>query len=432
MSKDLKSYASQLKIFASSRVASDTFVLYVSSMVASGVGFLSSVLVARQLGPVDFALISGFNAVVITLAGFTDFGLGTGLIRFASLHKNGKKSAAYYKAVFIAELIIGALLLFFGMLFSTKLGGLAGTGLPINVIQIAVLAGAITSVTAYVGAALAAHKKFKINAVISISISTAKLLYILALLYTGNVSVTKILIGYLGLSMLNAILGFTLAPKDYTADVPTDELIKASKDIMRFSGWLTLTFFITSITGKLDFFYLYRIKGPAAAGVYAAAQQLAIIYSMLVGAISTVATPYISEKVAYRDKITFLKKSLPIAMAISLVFIASTVVVPFAVMLIFGDKYTDAIIPLQILIVHLAINVFMIPISLLFIPMGKVKVGTFITALQLGIALIGYPRLISMYGAPGAATTVLLTTIFGLVAYSFVLGVFLTKEKARL
>jgi len=422
-------YIGKFRIFATSRVASDTAILYVSGMIASGVGFISSVLVARHLGPADFAIIAGYNAIVVMLAGFTDFGLGTGLIRFASKHKNSKKANAYYSVVFKAELIIGALLLLFGLLFSGVINKVVGQALPLSTIRIAVIGGAITSVTAYVSAALAAHKKFKTNAAISITISVVKLVFVGLLLVTGALSVQSILLVYLGLSVLNAFLGFLLTPKDYMAKVDRADSIHATRELVKFSGWLTLTFFITSITGKLDFLYLYRIQGASAAGVYAAAQQLSIVYSMLVGSISTVATPYVSERIAYRDKIAFLKKSLPLAVLVACLFLVTILFVPLIINAVFGAKYAAAMQPLQILIIHLAINVLMIPISLLFIPMGKVRVGTFITLLQLAIALVCYPILITAFGAVGAAATVLITTTFGFVLYSLILAYLLQKER---
>lgn len=428
----LNKYFGHAKNIAKKPATGDTAVLYVSSLLSSGVGFISSVLVARQLGPTEFAIVAGYNAIVMTLAGFTDFGLGTGLIRYTSPHlnKSSKKQAIpYFRFVFIVELIIGSLLLSLGLLFASFIPGLVGQSMSTETVRIAVIAASVTSAAAYVGAAMSAHKKFKLNAIISITISVLKLSVIFLLWKLEVLSVTNVLLTYVALSFLAALVGFLAVPKDYLHPVAKQKLLKAGKDIFTFSGWLTLSFFITSIMGKLDFFYLYRLKGPSDAGVYAAAQQLSMVFSILVGAIGTVLTPYISERVQYSEKIKFLKKTVPLSMVGATLFSLSLVFVPFLVETIFGQKYTDAIQPLMLLILSLAVNVLLIPITLMYIPLGKVQYGTAVAVMQLIVAFLLYPVMIDKFGANGAALTVLMVSLLALLVYPVILFMLLRKEK---
>lgn len=428
----LRKYLSRAVNLIKKPATGDAAFLYMSSLLSSGVGFVSSVLVARQLGPTEFAIVAGYNAIVMTLAGFTDFGLGTGLIRFTTPHlkkPSSKEAIPYFRFVFIVELVIGSLLLSLGLLFASFIPGLVGQSMSVETVRIAVIAASVTSAAAYVGAAMAAHKKFKLNAAISISISILKLAVIFLLWKLDMISVANVLLVYVVLSFLAAIVGFLAVPKDYLHPVAKDKLLRAGKNIFTFSGWLTLSFFITSVMGRLDFFYLYRLKGPSDAGVYAAAQQLSMVFSILVGAIGTVITPYISEKVTYKEKIRFLKKTVPLALMGAALFVFSLVFVPFLVEAVFGQKYTDAVQPLMILILSLAVNVLLIPITLMFIPLGKVQYGTLVAILQLATAFLLYPVMIGRYGANGAALTVLITALAALCIYPLVLFVLLRKEK---
>lgn len=90
----VKTLAIASKLYWSeSRVIQDSSILYFSNLVTASVSFLSSIIVARVLGPSSFAIIAAYNAIALTLIGFTDFGLGTGLVKHATpLLKRDKKS----------------------------------------------------------------------------------------------------------------------------------------------------------------------------------------------------------------------------------------------------------------------------------------------------------------------------------------------------
>lgn len=427
----VKTLAIASKLYWSeSRVIQDSSILYFSNLVTASVSFLSSIIVARVLGPSSFAIIAAYNAIALTLIGFTDFGLGTGLVKHATplLKRDKKKAVAYLKAVFYAEIIIGIFLLIAGMLLAPLLPKLLGQGdISINVVRLAVLSASIASGAAFVGAALATYKRFKLNALTSILFGALKLTSTIILWKANLLSIQSILILYVFLSVFNAIVGFSLVPKDYLQKVPRQKVKKAAKNIFHFSIWLTLSFFVTSIMGKLDFFFIFRIKGSESAGIYAASQQLGQVYALLLGAIATVLTSHVSEKINYEDMIVFLKKSLKTAAVGSIGFLISIVVAPVVINLFFGQKYILAVRPLQFLIVHFALNLVLLPFSLLFIPLGKVKIGTLITAIQFLLSIILYPIFIRRFGISGAAITVICATLVGVIVYPVFLQNYLRK-----
>lgn len=427
----VKTLAIASKLYWSeSRVIQDSSILYFSNLVTAGVSFLSSIIVARILGPSSFAIIAAYNAIALTLIGFTDFGLGTGLVKHATplLKRDKKKAVAYLKAVFYVEIIIGLFLLIAGMLLAPLLPKLLGQGdISINVVRLAVLSASIASGAAFVGAALATYKKFKLNALTSILFGALKLTSTVILWKANLLSIQSILILYVFLSIFNAVVGFSVVPKDYLHKVPRQKVKKAAKNIFHFSIWLTLSFFVTSIMGKLDFFFIFRIKGAESAGVYAASQQLGQVYALLLGAIATVLTSHVSEKIDYEDMMVFLRKSLKTAAIGSMGFLASIAVAPIVINIFFGQKYALAVRPLQFLIIHFALNLLLLPFSLLFIPLGKVKIGTLITAVQFILSLILYPIFIRRFGISGAAITVICATLVGVVVYPVFLQNYLKK-----
>lgn len=435
MQNKFKNFAITARLFwSNTTILQDSSTLYISNLVTAGVSFISSIIIARILGPSSYAIIAGYNAIVITLVGFTDFGLGTGLIKHTAPYlKKGadrSKAVAYLKSVFYIELLIGLILLVAGLILAPFIPKLLDqNGISTTVVRLAVVSASIASTTAYVSAVLAAYKKFKLNAIISILFGVLKLITTVILWQAGALTIPAIIGLYVFLSIFNAIVGFAVIPKDYLKPAPKGKLATASKHIFHFSIWLTMSFFMNSIIGKLDFFYLLRIKGAETAGVYAAAQQMSQVYTLLLGAIGTVLTTHVSEKVDYDSKIKFLKKSLPIMGLAALGFVVSGLLAPFIINLFFGAQYSQAAQPLQILIVHLALNLILLPISLLFIPLGKVKVGTFITGAQFVLSLILYPFLITKFGINGAALTIVFSTLTGVVIYPIALMYYMNKQK---
>jgi O-antigen/teichoic acid export membrane protein len=421
------------RIVLRNRVAHDTAALYFSHLLAAAMGFAVALIVARKLGPAEFGLISAYLAIVEICIGFTDFGLGTGLIKFTTPLVGGDRGAAapFFRAALYAEVAAGVLVLVIGLSLSGLLVRFVGHDLPHGVVRLAVIAAAITSTGAYVGASLAAHKQFKRSAAISFGASFARLLVVLVLLAVGAVSLYNVLYAFAAAAFAAAAVGFALTPRDYAQPVVPGAVRSAAVALFKFSGWLSLTFVITSVMARLDFFYLYRLRGSEEAGVYAAAIQLSLAFTILIGSLTTVLTPYVSERTTYAAKIALLKRLMPVVAGLGGLLVLSMLAMPFVVEVLFGDKYSDAVAPLRVLMVHLAINVVVIPISLTYVPLGRVWVGTLNSALQLVIAFVLYPILIRADGSVGAALTVLINTIIGAVIYVVVLRHLLLREKVR-
>lgn len=409
----------------------DTGALYVSQMLAAALGFAVALIVARELGPREFAVITAYVLLIDVLAGFTDFGLGTGLIKFTSplLRSDRRAAFPYFRAALYAEIAAGILVLVLGLSFSGLLSRLIGSDLPDDAVVLAIVAAAVTSTGAYVSAAQSAHKMFMRNAILTGSVSVVRFAAVLALLLTSSLSLYSVLYAYATVSVIGAAAGFLVTPRDYLEPAVPGAVRRAAGEIFRFSGWLTLTFFLTSVMGRLDFFYLYRLRGADAAGVYAAAVQLSLGVTILIGAITTVLTPHASERVTYASKIDFLKRSMPVVGAVGLLLVASSLTFPFVIDVLFGEQYAAAADPLAVLVVHLALNVVLIPVTLLFIPYGRVRVGTFISVLQLGLALWLLPILIDRHGPVGASLMVLINTALACVIYAVILRRYLLRER---
>jgi len=82
----IKNYYLKIKKLFFSKTARYSGIVFVGNIVAAGLGFLSMVIVSRVLGPYNFGILSIVMAVIAVINGLTDFGIGTGVVRFSSLY----------------------------------------------------------------------------------------------------------------------------------------------------------------------------------------------------------------------------------------------------------------------------------------------------------------------------------------------------------
>lgn len=407
-------------------------MLYLGNLLAAGIGFAASLIVARRLGPSSYALIVAYNSIIVTLVGITDLGLGVGLIRYTAplLGSDPDKAKPYFKVVFWAEVISGLIVLILGLATQHRIAGLTNTAAHVDVIRLAIISAALSSGGAFVGISLLAHKRMLMNSILVTTMSVLRLLSILLLAKLGALSTANILLCYVSVTIFNFFIGFLIIPRNYWGKLSKAEVGRVSKSLFKLSGWLTLSSILVAISSRLDFFYLIKIRGGTEAGVYAAALQLSMAFTLLVNSLSSGLTPYVSERTTHESRIKFLKKALA-ATSMGAVVVAGIIIfAPPIINLLFGPKYIGATPAFRVLGLHFMANLILVPISLLFIPLDKVKYGTLVSAVQLIGALILYPILIHRFGATGAALTVLGTTLFGLLFYSSTL-ILLLKQSSR-
>jgi O-antigen/teichoic acid export membrane protein len=106
-----------------SRVAKDSAIVLTGNVLSAGIGFVATVLITRALGLAQFGLFSVAVTVMVVASQFSDFGVSTGLVRFASLYLQQDKSKAdlMFKVSLKIRLIIAAIVFLIGFLVSGAL-----------------------------------------------------------------------------------------------------------------------------------------------------------------------------------------------------------------------------------------------------------------------------------------------------------------------
>ncbi|GAG62717.1 unnamed protein product [marine sediment metagenome] len=79
---------SEIIQLSKSRIAKDSAIVLTGNTLSAGLAFITTILITRTLGPAEFGLFALALAVIGIASQFSDFGIGTGMVRFAALFLN--------------------------------------------------------------------------------------------------------------------------------------------------------------------------------------------------------------------------------------------------------------------------------------------------------------------------------------------------------
>lgn len=404
-----------------SAVFRDSAILLLGNGISAALGFLAAVIISRTLGPSDFGIISTAVAVTVVLTGLTDLGIGTGLVRFAArdIEANPARASALFIATLKLELALGALILIAAGSLARPLAMLlGGSESLVSPLMWAFLAGFGLSVSAYNSAVLQTYLKFKRLAILMVIYSAAKFLGLLFLLAIARLTVGSVLILYAVLAVANLGLGFLLIPRDSIGAWNAPGQREALTELFSLSKWVMLSFFATSIAGRLDIFMLSHFRDAAEVGHYAAAFQLASVFPLIIGAISTSLLPRVSRLADAEHMSAFVRRTLGLSVLIVVALLPLLLVSSELVTALFGPRYAASISSFQILFLAFLLAIVVNPISLVLYTLDRAWVITIVNYVQVLFAFLLDLILVPAYGSTGAATTFLLT---GLLAF-FAIG----------
>lgn len=184
-------------------------------------------------------------------------------------------------------------------------------------------------------------------------------------------------------------------------------------DLFHFSKWITLATLSTMLIARVDVFLLQVLSTPVQVGLYSSATQLAMIFPIITGSITTSLLPkfsVVTDKDVLRKFILNTIKFIPYLL---LLLLALLLVSGYVVEFLFGSKYLGSVNILRLLIIGFVMGVFVNQISLIAFSLNKVRFLTTVIYIELFINVILDYLLIPTYGAMGAAISNLTIKLFG-------------------
>lgn len=417
-----------------SKTFQSTGVVFAGNLIASGFSLITILIFTRTLGPEIFGIISLISSVALLLISLTDFGIAVGLSKFVTpiTDKTSPKVVSFFRIVFWIEVIIGLMLILFGLFFLDPLSDwLGGSHIKEPLVLGFIIAG-VLSLNAYVPSILQALQRFWTITLLNVLSNFIKLLIVLILLFTGYLSLWNILYTNLFTAITILLIGFLIIPKLFISRINWKEDINSVGILFSFTKWLAVSYALNAAAARLDVLMLSHFRNTVEVGYYALAFQLSSIFPLLLGAIATVLIPKVSTLQTNEQLGKYIKKSIIGSLFIIPLILIGIIAGPSLISILFGQRFIGSTPILQILLLNYTLILIINPISFVMYALNKQKILTLMNALTLVTLFVLQIYLIPRLGGIGAALALLFNTSFAMIIMVYLLVNFSKQGKIKI
>lgn len=400
----------------SGRTARDVVIVFTGNALRSVLGFLSNLIAIRLLGPSGFGTLASAHAVMTLSAQAVDFGLSTSSVRYGSkyLETEPGRTALIFKMSLTIKVFLGlpvlALLVLLSPAVAESVFGEPGLAGPLGVAFVGSFFFLLVSLPRSI---LQTHRAFgRYLAVLGLQ-GAVQLCLVAVLALAGTMNPTLYITAFAAAPCAAFIAGLALSPRAFLS--ARGDAAGVIRELLGFGKWVMISTFATMFIMRLDILMLTSMSGADEVGKYAGANQLAYLFPLITGAVTTALLPRatgITDPGELRNYVkgTFRVTPLVLLVALPLLLFAHPLIG-----YLFGDAYIDAVPIFRVLLVSFVMSVVMNPASLALYSLDRADLLAFMNLAQLGINFFGNLLLIPAMGGLGASVSSLAVRVFGSV-----------------
>jgi O-antigen/teichoic acid export membrane protein len=367
------------------------------SYIGYAASFMSSILVARLLGPEGKGIFSLFIETTFGIVLFSSLGIGNGQIYEATRNHKNMKHFMPNAFVFSFTVSIVVALVYYLTGFYLKLKIV--TVLSLSNIVLAIIVIPIMTMIMFQRQFLLANHNYKLAKANYASSMLIPMLAYYLIYMLGDLNISNLIISFVSGQFLcffifqGLILKFGNDNGGFSIDL--------AKKSVRFGIWQYLSDLCLFLIRRLDFFLVLWMLGKSGLGIYSVAVSLAEIISRLTHEVGTILFPVFSSgKIPQGRAAPLLRKIIFIMLMVT--GILALLSRPL-ILIIFGKQFSQAIAAFQILLIGtLALSTVDVTWTHAF-SLGKVKLGIPIFGLGAILDLILNLILIPIFGVVGAS-----------------------------
>lgn len=408
----------KINYLLSTKTVSHSAITFSSTLINGLLGIIFFIILARNLGPAGFGLVSVAITTFILIADITDLGVNTGIINFVSKYSksNLQKSYRFMKLALKIKVLTWVVVGFGGGILAPLIAEniLLKKELTFS-IQLSLVGVGGALLFSFATNSLLAFQRYWHWGAVTILSNSFRLLLIFILLGSVWFNENSALISYLSAPFLGFIIGLVFLPADFFKVVSENQV---AGEFFNYNKWIILVAILGAIILRLDTFLTARFLTITQVGIYSVASQLSMVVPQITFALASVVAPKLAsfskDEIAkkYLIRLQFLCLGLA---AIGLLGIPlSFLVIPF-----YGSFFEQAVAPFAILLLSQLLFLVSIPShQAIFYYFSQPKVFVFFTLGQLLILTLTGFFLIPLYGVIGAALSVFFGTLFNFIAPS--------------
>ncbi len=387
--------------------------LFSGTLARLALGFVSSILIARGLGPVMFGLFATLGVVASLGGALLDVGLSATVVRRVAALWPANQALATRRALAFLQLrlFMVGLLILVSLLIAVPLSALIPGHPAAWLVILALLGVAVTSLSGSLSALLQATGAFRSLTLVLMANSALTTLLAVVLQYVGQLTIATAL-GILGIgtSFVSLILGWwwlllrpaIMAELREASQAQWAFLKAEARELLRFGVWVWLSNALAMLASSLDVLLVGRWLPQAAIGQYALASNLAGKADSINQSLHAVLLPAASQLADQQAIRGYLRRSFARSALLSTLLLP---LFPFAepvIALFYGNAFRPAAFIFQLLLGVAMLDIWLTPFLLLVYAANRPRLLAGADALRT-LTLVGSAAwLIPFLSLPGA------------------------------
>jgi O-antigen/teichoic acid export membrane protein len=433
-------------VLSSRKGIEDVIVSMVPQVVAVLTGLVTSVLIARGIGPEGmgkYALILSISGLAVSLS---DMGIGQTAIRFASQAVSQNDTVgqlAILRWAFRLRILL--------VLLTSSVAYFLAPSLAVNIwhddslsslVRLSLLTGIFTSMAAIPTIYYQSLKRFKMNATVNVGQILLTFIGIVIIAILNRWSLEIIIALSILTSGVGAITFMILIPR--ASLIVHQEFQLSFKQLLNklwqapnlndnsnvaldstgantFAFFMILSTIIVSIIIRADVWMMGFYLEKAQIGIYSVASRFTLPLVIGLSALNTALFPRASALSCLTKTRELLGKTFRLSMLVAFAGLLYSVIAPLSIGFIFGAAYEKGALLGQILCLRYSIAILTCPIAVIGYSLGMVKIYWWINLLQLiAVVVINY-LLLPKIGALGSALALIANEMITFTLVGFIL-----------
>jgi len=390
----------------------DTTIVFMGNNLSSILGAVFFFVLAHHAGPTVFGIFGIATAVAITIVDLFDIAINNAIINFGSKPswrvlalRNGLKRKIFFSIAFsiLFWICIPLIILVLGKPEITY------------ALKISVWLIPAKAIFSFVKTALQAGKEFFLDSAVDILSSVIRLLGFFILWKIGLSPLSSALWSYI----LGLLLSTIIALPKVKDLIGVEEYEKFNhKEFSVYQSWMTLAFVASSVSSRLDIFFLTRMVSLEMVGWYQAAFRLYMPVQQLASSISRVLAPRFASFSNRDESKIYLKKALFLSGGLAASMLLLIPVYPWAIKFLYGNNFQGSVVFAYWMMGYFSLFLFSTPWwSRLLYYHANARKFAILSILQLIVLAVAVPFSIIYLGGAGVAIA-----LFGSLAFSTVLA----------
>jgi O-antigen/teichoic acid export membrane protein len=391
-------------------VVSNRFLTVLTgNALATGAGFLVSILVARAMTVADYGVFGTFNVILGMLPMLLDFGIGTAIVKHLAVHPEDEATVVASSSLF--KLLAGVALTVPVFSFAPALSRFLFPGAAVDPALLNyVWLGALFLQIAY-GFQSVAQTESKLGKYTSFNIiqGASRLILVFLVVCSASFSLNSLVIAISASCLFPFLWGVLLYLPRLRLFIDWGLLSR----LFSFARWVGIATILSVFLMRVDLFMLNRFSSRDEVGYYYAAFQLAFVFPIVTMSLTNSLLPRVSSLTGRGDQVEYAGKVVRLIPWVAALWLALTVSADFLIPLLFSARYLHAVAPFKALLAVFMLGMIVTPLGLLAYPLNRPQLHVKLYAMQIVINVVIDYLLIPGHGALGAALGTAAAKIFG-------------------